>query len=62
MYIEYIEKFLDKVKKAYAKLFKKNLKQPIRKKRAPQKRKPNTKNNKRKARQLPENHIGWWHD
>ena len=47
MYVEYIEKFLNKVKKAYAKLFKKSLKQPVRKKRAPQKRKPNTKNNKR---------------
>jgi hypothetical protein len=49
MYIEYIEKFLNGVKKAYAKLFKKSLTQekPIRKKSAPQKRKPNKKNNKR---------------
>jgi hypothetical protein len=49
MYIEVITKFLDKVKKAYAKLFKKSLtpEKPVRKKRAPQKRKPNTKNNKR---------------
>jgi hypothetical protein len=39
MYIEYIEKFLDKVKKAYAKLFKKNLKQPVRKKTCPAKKK-----------------------
>ena len=47
MYIEYIEKFLNKVKKTYAKLFKQSLtpKKPIRKKRAPQKRKPNKKNN-----------------
>lgn len=48
MYIEYIEKFLNGVKKAYAKLFKQGLtpKKPIRKKSAPQKRKPNKKNNK----------------
>jgi len=48
MYIEYIEKFLNGVKKAYAKLFKKSLtpEKPIRKKSAPQKRKPNKKNNK----------------
>jgi hypothetical protein len=47
MYIEYIEKFLDRVKKTYAKLFKQSLtpKKPIRKKSAPQKRKPNKKNN-----------------
>ena len=47
MYIEYIEKFLNRVKKTYAKLFKQSLtpKKPIRKKSAPQKRKPNKKNN-----------------
>ena len=45
---KYIEKFLNGVKKAYTKLFKKSLtpEKPIRKKSAPQKRKPNKKNNK----------------
>ena len=41
MYIEYIEKFLNGVKKTYAKLFKQSLtpKKPIRKKKCPAKKK-----------------------
>ena len=49
MYIEYIEKFINAVKKGFSgivtPLF--YASKPVRKKSAPQKRKPNKKNNKR---------------
>jgi hypothetical protein len=49
MYIEYIEKFINAIKKGFSgivtPLF--YASKPVRKKSAPQKRKPNKKNNKR---------------
>lgn len=52
MYIDVIEKYFKKINKAYRKLIKNVFSEkpiptpkPIRKKRAPQKRKPNKKNN-----------------
>jgi hypothetical protein len=50
MYIEYIEKFISAIKKGFSAIVTPIFyapKPPVRKKRAPQKRKPNKKNNKR---------------
>ena len=49
MYIEYIEKFINAVKKGFSAIVTPIFyatKPPVRKKSAPQKRKPNKKNNK----------------